>query len=438
MSLLERVRAQSGPGVLSLMLVFLAVGLHAEEGSHLKAAPARRDDLQALIQEALEANPGILAAQKTAQAAEQRPSQETSLPDPMFSPSYASTGRPWPGAGVGRDPVANIGFMISQEVPSVGKRKLKGLIAENEARQELHEYRAVQLGVIAKVKEAYYRRVYAFDALTIIGRQLDLLRMILGVIQARYSAGQAAQQDVFNAQTQIAIFETRKIQLQRDEAARRAELASLLNRTSPLVLVRPAPLATADLPANVDSLLRHADAESPELRKGEEAIRAAESAARLSHKEYYPNYTIKGGYFSMGSMGPMYQVGVDLPVPVYFFRKQRFGVIEREQQLQAERQKYQSTVRSLAYRIQDEYLSAEASSRLAQLYSDTVIPQASMAMESALASYQTGKAEFQMVLLSASTVAQYQMSTLDERLNVHLALVRLEEMTGKVLVDGER
>ncbi len=51
-----------------------------------------------LVDEALRNNREILAAQKRYEAARQRPSQASSLPDPMFSPGYTSNGNPLPGA----------------------------------------------------------------------------------------------------------------------------------------------------------------------------------------------------------------------------------------------------------------------------------------------------------------------------------------------------
>ena len=74
-------------------------------------------DLSQLVREALERNPEILAAQKKYEAARQRPAQEGALPDPMFSAGWNSSGNPLPGAGLGTEPVANIGAMLSQPLP---------------------------------------------------------------------------------------------------------------------------------------------------------------------------------------------------------------------------------------------------------------------------------------------------------------------------------
>src|SRR5229473_854477 len=80
--------------------------------------------LEDLVSEALANNPEIAAAQKRYEAARQRPSQASSLPDPMFSPGWTSNGNPLPGAQLGVSPTSAIGFMVTQEVPYPGKRKL--------------------------------------------------------------------------------------------------------------------------------------------------------------------------------------------------------------------------------------------------------------------------------------------------------------------------
>ncbi len=117
-----------------------------------------RTDLNDLLAEALNNNPEIVAAQKRYEASRQRPSQVSSLPDPMFSPGYNSSGRPWPGAGLGTEVTSNIGLMVSQEIPYPGKRKLAGDMAVKESEAEWQQYQQVQLSVVSRLKQAYYRR----------------------------------------------------------------------------------------------------------------------------------------------------------------------------------------------------------------------------------------------------------------------------------------
>src|ERR1035438_5679739 len=136
--------------------------------------------LRALTAEAIKNNPEILAAQKKYEAARQRPTQQSSLPDPMVSLGYNSVGNPLPGAGLGREPQANAGVMVSQEVPFPGKLKLKGEMASKEAQAEFQRYQAVQLGVISRLKQAYYRLQYTYAATDLLTRNRDLLDKQIG------------------------------------------------------------------------------------------------------------------------------------------------------------------------------------------------------------------------------------------------------------------
>ncbi len=225
-----------------LLVPFLASGLWAQSD---------RTDLNDLLAEALSNNPEIVAAQKRYEASRQRPSQVSSLPDPMFSPGYNSTGRPWPGAGLGTEVTSNIGVMISQEIPFPGKRKLAGDMAVKEAEAEWQQYEQTKLSIVSRIKQAYYRRAYAFAAVDVLTKNLDLLRKFLKITEARYSVGKAAQQDIFKAQTQISILETKRVQLDREKRARAAEINSLVNRAPGSPLGRPADLRVFDLPAGL-------------------------------------------------------------------------------------------------------------------------------------------------------------------------------------------
>src|ERR1039458_4366736 len=119
-------------------------------------APAGAQPLPVLVEEALRNNREILAAQKRYEAARQRPSQASSLPDPTLSVGYTSNGGPWPVAGIGHEATSNAGVSISQEMPFPGKRKLRGEIAGKEADAEFDQYLAVRLNVVSRLKQAYH------------------------------------------------------------------------------------------------------------------------------------------------------------------------------------------------------------------------------------------------------------------------------------------
>jgi outer membrane protein TolC len=390
--------------------------------------------LDALVAEALQNNREILAAQKRYEAARQRPSQASSLPDPMFSPGYTSNGNPLPGAQLGVSPTSSIGFMLSQEFPFPGKQKLRGEVATKEAEAEFQDYQGVQLKVLSQLKQAYYRLSYSYAARDVLERNRELLRKLLRITEARYSVGRAAQQDVFKTQTQLSILEIRLVGLQREHNAREAEIDSLLNRAPGAPLGRPPDMQPQELGTPLEDMYAGAGRSAPMLLRDQKMIQRAEIAMNMARKDYYPDYTVSFGYFNQGSMPAMYQARVDFKLPAYFWRKQRAGLTEQAQTLAESRHTFEATNQSLHFRIKDDYLMATTSSQLMKLYGQTVVPQATLALESSLASYETGAVDFLSVLTNYIAVVEYEMNYYEEMQNFYLALSRLEEMTAMPLI----
>ncbi|MFB3826314.1 MAG: TolC family protein [Bryobacteraceae bacterium] len=389
----------------------------------------QRLKLDALVAEALRNNPEILAAQKRTEAARQRPTQESSLPDPMLSLGYQSVGNPRPVAGLGMEPMANAGVMVSQEIPFPGKLKLRGEMAGKEAEAEFQQYQSVQLNVISRLKQAYYRLYYTYAARDVLERNRGLLNKLLKVTEARYSVGKAAQQDVFKAQTQISILETRLVQLEQQRSAAEAEINSLLNRRAGAPVARPEEFNPRPFNLNLEELYAGARADSPMLRRDQKMVERTELALDMARKEYYPDFTASAGYFNQGSMPPTYMFRVDFKLPVYFWRKQRAGVAEQSANVAQAQHTYEATDQNLRVRIRDDYLMAQASAKLMDIYAKTVAPQAGMALESSLATYETGTVDFLSVLSNFSMVLDYELNYYEELMNYYLALSRLEEMT---------
>jgi outer membrane protein TolC len=393
-------------------------------------AQESKSNLDDLVAEALRSSPEVLAAQKRYEAARQRPAQESSLPDPMLSVGYSSNGNPLPGAGIGTQPTSNAGFMVSQEVPFPGKRGLRGGIAAREADAEFQQYLMTRLAVVSRVKQAYHQLHHAYEMIDIMERDRELMRKILRITEARYSVGKAAQQDVFKAQTQLSIMETRLERNRQELRSRQAEINSLLGRAPDSPIARPVEIEPVPLRAGLDELMKQVREDAPLLRREQKMIERTELALNLARKEYYPDYTISGGYFYMGGMPAMYTARVDFKLPAYFWRKQRAGVAEQSANVSAAKHSYEAANQTLSFRVKDDYLLAETSYRLMTMYSTTVIPQASLALESGLASYETGAVDFLPVLMNFSTMVEYELNYHEEVVNYFLALARLEEMTG--------
>lgn len=394
------------------------------------ALPLGAQSLPSLVDEALRNNRDILAAQKRYEAARQRPAQEASLPDPTLSLGYTANGGPWPVAGIGTAATSNAGIMVSQEVPFPGKRKLRGEIAQTDAAAAFAQYRAVRLGVISRLEQAWHELHHAVVGIDYVHRYQDLLRHILDVAQARYSVGQGAQQDIFKAQTQFSIFETELLRYQQEKTTKSIEINALLNRAPGTPVEIPLDLATGDLPATLDQMLTEARANSPSLALEQKQVERSELAANLARKGYYPDYTLSGGYFNQGSMPSMWQVRVDVKLPAWFWNKQRAAVNEQYFTASEARHSYESTGVDLEARIRSDYTLAATSRKLIDLYEKSVIPEARLAFESSMSSYETGSLDFLALYSNFMNLVDYELRDHEEIMQFHLALARLREMTG--------
>jgi len=402
----------------------------------LGRATAQELSLEELVAQALERNPEILVAQKKYEAARQRPSQVASLPDPMFSPGWNSNGNPLPGAGLGRETTSNIGFSITQEIPYPGKQRLRANVARKEADAQYAEFEGVQLGVLSRLKQAYFRLQHYYAARDVLERNSAVLKSLLSITEVRYSAGKAAQQDVFKAQLQISLVNTKLIQLDRERHLREAEINSLVNLPSNTPLPKPGEPHVGPLPETLVDLQTAARERSPMRVREQKMAERAETALRLARKDYYPDYAVTGGYYNMGGLPPFYSFRADIRIPLYFRTKQRAEVTEQAIAVSQARHAYDAAGLALDLRIADDYSQADAAYQLVEAYRATILPQARLTIESSLGSYETGGVDFLSVLNNQTAALEYEMDFHEQMLNYHLAIVRLEEATGMDLMGG--
>jgi outer membrane protein TolC len=393
------------------------------------AQPSVTLTLNDAIAEAVAANPEIASAQQKYEAAKSRPVQEKSLPDPMLSAGYNSSGRPWPGAGLGSEPTANIGFMVSQELPYPGKRDLRAAIATREADAEAQGIDAARLDVISRVKQTYYRLSYTYAVEEVLARNRDLLNTLLSVSESRYSVGGAAQQDVIKAQTQVSILELQLERVRQQRATREGELKALMARPATATVGRPEDLAATPFDLSLDAILAAAREHAPMLQRDRIMVDRSTLAVDAAGRDYKPDFGLSGGYYFMGSMPAMYEFRFDVQIPLRR-AKRAAAVAEQRSLLTAAQRSYDATQLSLQSRLTEDYEMTATSARLAMLYRETVLPQARLALESSLASYQTGGVDFLSVLSSFGTVLEYEMTYFDELASYHVAVSRLEAMAG--------
>lgn len=401
---------------------------------HPDATQAGALTVPALVRAALEANPELAAMRREFDAARARVPQAKALPDPMLMFGNMTQGNPVPFAGLSGD-FSEIYVGASQSVPWFGVRRLRGLVAGSEAEAKFEEYAARERQTIAEVKSAAFE-IHALDrAVAVVTRDMDILDRFAQVAEARYAVGKAEQVDVLNARLEI----TQLLHTKGNLEAKRAVAASRLNAMlfrdpetdiGPIVVERRG----LDIPS-YEEVVRLAGVNSPDLKQRRRLVDASNHALRLAEREAkYPEVSFTFQYHNRPAFPDYYEYGVTLQLPFWSFNKQRYGVVEKTADLAAAQSRLRSVDVMVRERLRAAYVRATNAVRLIKLHEQGLVPQATLSLESAMASYQVGKVDFQTLLTALKRALDYEIEYYDLLSQYWTALAEMEVYTGTELV----
>jgi len=395
---------------------------------------ATATDLPRLQAYALANNPETKAAEQRWRAAQARPSQEGSLPDPMLNTAYHNEG--FDRFRQGSGDMTFLRFGAEQEVPFLGKRALKEKVASREADREGALYRATVLNVLTRLRIAYNDYLLAHKSIEIVRKNKDLLDKLARAAEARYEVGEGLQQDVARAQVELSILIGRLTSLEQMRQSAAAMVNAILNRPPAAPLGVPAALEKRPLPYSLDQLESLAKEQAPNLKAAQFDVGRAEANLDLAKRQYYPDFVLRADYFNKASLVPEWEVGAGIRIPLYFWRKQSYGVREAAAGVSEARASRQNTSQEVLATLKDFYAQAISADRLVELYGAVVGPQAEIALESASAAYQVGKVDFLTVVNNFTVLNDYRLRYYEELANFDKALARVEEAAGLLPKDN--
>lgn len=421
--------AQGAPSKLSL------AGTVASLASQVPATAAPASTLADLVRELEQNNPEIKAARREIDMRVARIAPAGAPPDPTFSFGYMGGLLRAPFLPSSSAPGSFRQFGLSQEIPYPGKLALSSRIAATEADAERWSYETTRRRLIAELKSAYFDYLYADRSLEILRRNQERLEQFRQIAETRFSVGQGIQQDVLKSQLEISLILERRAMLEQQRGALQAQVNGLLFRQPDSPLGSALRYDAAAFIPGLDELRGLVQRNDPELKRDERAIDRGQQALSLAKKEVLPDFGINvTSQKFLGNMPWMYGVDFMIKVPVFWQRKQRPMIAEAAATLESARRMRDNTLATATAQITGEYLAATTSKRLVDLYGDSVLPQARLALESALASYQVGRVDFLTVLTNFVTVLSYEINYEEQTARYLQALSRLEPLTGVALV----
>ncbi|NIT13638.1 MAG: TolC family protein [Candidatus Dadabacteria bacterium] len=395
-----------------------------------------RLSLHSAVNEALENNPEIKAVRARWQASTMRPSQEGSLPNPIVGGKIKNVG--FSDITLGEDPRSDIQVFVNQEIPFPGKLSSKEKIALEESESLKWVSDATTRKVIADLKEVYFEWFFVNKAIEITDKNKELLERFTKIAEVKYEVGMGIQQDVLKAQVELSGFIERLEILNEKEQIIEARIKELLNRPQYSSLGQPDETTKSEFTKTLAEIIEATSEQAPELRSSQELIDSKEESLRLAKKQYLPDFIIGGTYFNRdggnGELDDIWQVSLGLKVPLYFWRKEKFGVQEAALNLIEARESYQSTKNNLLFQVKDRYVTATTADKLTELYQTGIIPQSTLSLESAISGYEVGDIDFLTLLDNLITLFNFEIQYYEQLTVYQKALARIEEITGLELI----
>ena len=381
--------------------------------------------LPVLVEEVRNRNPSLQAMAAAWQAAAQRYPQAISLEDPMFMAMMA------PDAFDSAEVDNGYALQASQKIPWCGKRSARGRQARAEASAAYHDLQDSRLRLDEVTRTAFYDYYLTRRQLDLNRENLQVLRQFRDTAKSKYAANQVTQQDVLQAEVELAELERRHIELERMGKVSTARINTLL-RQDPYYPLSPPP-QHLDLPGyELDAeLLQHfAVSQRPDLLASAARVRAAQAAVTLACKEYYPDTEVFGKYDAFWQETPLQAaVGVNLNMPIYRDRL-RAGVCEARFTLSQRRAEYNQLVLDIRYEVAAAYEQAEESRRVWQLYTDRLVPTAEQNVAAARANYDVSKASFLDLAISLRQLVELREKREEALTQYHSRLAELIRVVG--------
>jgi outer membrane protein, heavy metal efflux system len=384
--------------------------------------------LDDLVNEALQKNPGVQSTLHAVEAQRRRVPQAKTLPDPMVGIGWAGNIAPF--SVQHGDPSSYRGITVTQQLLYPGKLKLRGEIATKQADAAHWDYEAARRRVTADVKAAYYEYWFFDKAIHTTQKNRELLEKLSQISQSRYRVGKGIQQDILRSQLEISLLMQRLTVLEQQRRTAQVRLNTLLAHDPDAPLPPAANLQQAALTLSLADLYQLARENDTGLQREKQMVERNQLAVNLAQKDYYPDLSVGYMYQQRPALPDMHGLTFTVNVPVFYRTKQREAVSQAtEERIVAEHSR-DNRQNELNFELKQQYLAAKASDELLRLFSQGIVPQSSLALESSMSSYQVGTADFLTVIGNFSMVLNYEIDYYRELANYQTSLARMESMVG--------
>ncbi|MBT9597339.1 MAG: TolC family protein [Vitreoscilla sp.] len=417
------------------LVMGLVLGAAGPVPAVAQEAPLGRD-LPGLLAHARAQSPEIRAMREEAEAAAQRVGPAGALPDPVLRVELMNINNYGNDASASLLPskVGETKYTLMQALPLWGKRELKRDVAAADVRQAEARTNATWAELAARIKVAYAEYYRAAGNERLITEVLGLMTRLEQVAQARYAGGLATQADAVRAQLEQTTMRSELIMIDSEKRQVRARLNALLARESGAPLADPLELRAVPTlnAADASSLAERARSGNPQIQAELARVALAQKSRDLTQRNRYPDLTVGVSPSQMGSRITTWGVMLEMNIPLQQ-EARRGQEREAEAMVAASRSRAEALQQQLVGDLAVNLAGLEAARRNETLLKTQLLPQSELGLQSALAAYENGKAEFAMLLEAQRQIRKARQEILKSQVEAQMRLAEIERIVGEDL-----
>ncbi|GIL06402.1 MAG: hypothetical protein AMXMBFR72_35990 [Betaproteobacteria bacterium] len=392
--------------------------------------------LEGLLAYAKERHPELRAMRYEADAAAQRITPAGALPDPMFQVELRDVTNEMSGGSFNLLParVGSTRYQFRQTFPAWGSRDAKRDAATASADEAARRADATWAELAMRIKTAYARYRQASESLAQTRALLDLVDRLERVAQARYAGGLAAQQDAIRAQVERTSMASDIAMLESELRSARARINGLLVRPVEAPLAEPRDEAALPSLARLDAaaLRERVLARNPQLAAEAARIRAAERTKDAVFANRYPEFTFGVSPIQTRNRVSEWELMFEINIPLQQ-KTRRSEEAEAAAMLAAAQARREAIATETLAALGENLAALESAHRVETLTQASLLPQAELTLQAALAGYETGKVDFATVLDAQRQIRQARITLIRTRAEARMRLAEIERLLGEEL-----
>lgn len=386
-------------------------------------------DLQWFLAEVEARNPTLEALNAAWQAAAQRPVQQQALDDPLLMGMLAPE-----SAGSRRTETA-YAWQLNQKLPWFGKRRLRGAAAEAEADAAFEDAQDARLAV-RLIAELAFLDYYQSARLRELNREnRAILEQFHQTALAKFRTGQVTQQDVLQAELELAELARRQLELDRMVAVAAGRMNVLLRRPPEATLPpASAELPAVQLPSEAVPLWQQALQRRSDLAALAWRVEQAQLELELACRNFFPDVDLFGRYDTFwqpsATQGPLRgQIGLTVNLPVWR-DKLRAAVCEAQFRVQQRRAEFDQRALDIQYEVEAAWHALVESHKTVDLYVRQLVPTAEQNVAAARANYEANRQSFLELALAQRQLVTLRQQELEAQVMLHRRAAELRRAIG--------